>query len=513
MKKPLVLCICDGMGIAPAGPGNAVTLAKTPKLDKLMARWPKTQLSASGPDVGLPTGQMGNSEVGHTNIGAGRIVYQDLTRISKAIDDGVFFENPVLKAAMDLPHGRALHLFGLLSGGGVHSHTHHLFSLLEMAKRRGVERLYIHCFMDGRDVLPTSGAEFMVSLLSKTGELGVGKVATVMGRYFAMDRDKRWNRVQKAYVAMAFGAGEGVENREGQNPAEYIQQCYEKGVTDEFLPPAVFDKDGMVQEGDSVIFYNFRPDRAREITRAFVDPAFDGFPRQNGYLPVRFCCMTEYDATMPNVAVAFPEEDLTDTFGQALAAAGKTQLRIAETEKYPHVTFFFNGGSESAFAGENRILIPSPKVATYDLQPQMSAPEVADALLAELAKGELDVVILNFANCDMVGHTGVLPAAVQAVEAVDTQVGRVAEAVLAAGGVMLLTADHGNAEQMQTETGAPFTAHTTNPVPFLAIGSEQPLREGGRLCDIAPTMLQLLGLSKPVAMTGESLFVHTKSVE
>ncbi len=503
-KTPLMLCILDGFGWVPGQTyGNAIVAANTPNLDKLFASYPYTTIGASGMDVGLPDGQMGNSEVGHTNIGAGRIVYQELTRITKAIQDGDFFENAALKSAMESAKNsnKALHLVGLLSSGGVHSHNTHLYGLLEMAKRMGLTEVYVHAIMDGRDVPPSSGKDFIVELEQKMQEIGVGKIATVSGRYYAMDRDNRWERVEKAYAAMVYG--EGATG----TPVEVMEKSYADGVTDEFVVPAVTCQGGRVSEGDSLIFFNFRPDRAREITRTFVDDEFSGFERRNGRFPVHYVCFTQYDATMPNVEVAFKPQELTNVMGEYLAKCGKTQLRIAETEKYAHVTFFFNGGVEAPFEGEDRALINSPKVATYDMQPEMSAFLVADECVKRIESGKYDVIILNFANCDMVGHTGVFDAAVKAVEAVDQCAGKVIDAVLAAGGKVLLTADHGNADQMyDPDPEHPFTAHTTNPVPFLVAGAgDVTLREGGVLADIAPTMLKLMGLEQPSEMTGKSI--------
>ena len=454
-------------------------------------------------DVGLPDGQMGNSEVGHTNIGAGRVVYQELTRITKSISDGDFFQNEALCGAVEncKKNGTALHLMGLLSDGGVHSHNKHLYGLLELAKRAGLEKVYVHCFMDGRDVPPTSGKEYIEELLAKTKEIGVGKIASIMGRYYAMDRDNRWERVEKAYAAMVYGEGETAEC-----PVCAMEKSYAADVTDEFVVPVVCDKEGQIHANDSVIFFNFRPDRAREITRTLVDPDFNGFVRKNGFFPLYFVCMTQYDAKMPNVQVAFKPQSLANTFGQYISDKGLTQLRIAETEKYAHVTFFFNGGVEAPCQNEDRALIASPKVATYDLKPEMSAYEVTDELLARLDSGKYDVIILNFANCDMVGHTGVFEAAVAAVEAVDTCLGKVVDKILSMGGRALITADHGNADQMYEPDGSPFTAHTTNPVPLLLVGEkDHTLKEGGRLADLAPTMLEMLGLPKPVEMDGKSL--------
>ena len=504
MKTPTTLIIMDGFGLEGPSKGNAVANTPTPNLDKIFADCPGCRLSASGLDVGLPEGQMGNSEVGHTNIGAGRVVFQDLPRISRAIEDGSFFRNEAYLEAMDdcRERGSALHLMGLLSDGGVHSHNTHLYALLKMAGERGLEKVYVHCFLDGRDVPPSSGKGFVEALADKCAELGVGKIATVMGRYYAMDRDKRWDRVQRAYDAMTLG--EGIQN---PDPADAVQASYDAGITDEFVEPVVCDKAGRVREGDSIIFLNFRPDRAREITRCFVDPAFTDVERKNGMPTVTYVCTTEYDATMPNVSVAFPHHRLENIFGEYIARQGYTQLRIAETEKYAHVTFFFNGGAEQVFPGEDRCLIPSPKVATYDLQPQMSAPEVAAEAVRRIESGSYDVIILNFANCDMVGHTGVYEAAVKAVEAVDEGVGKVVEATARMGGVSLITADHGNAERMLEEDGVtPFTAHTTNLVPFCIVGADVKLRPG-RLADIAPTMLDLMGLEKPAEMDGSTLIV------
>lgn len=501
MKKPLVLMILDGFGIAPQE-GNAIAAAKKPNLDKIFAENPHTQIGASGMDVGLPDGQMGNSEVGHTNIGAGRIVYQELTRITKSAQDGDMDKNEALVKAMKnaKENGKALHFMGLLSDGGVHSHNSHLYALLEMAKRMGLEKVFVHCFMDGRDVPPSSGKDYVADLLKKLDEIGVGKVATVMGRYYAMDRDNRWERVEKAYAAMVYGEGEQADC-----PLCAMQNSYDKEVTDEFVVPTVIKGAEPISEGDSVIFYNFRPDRAREITRTLVDPDFTGFERKKGFFPLTYVCMTQYDATMPNVDVAYKPESLVNTFGEYISNKGLTQLRIAETEKYAHVTFFFNGGVEKQYPGEDRILVKSPAVATYDLQPEMSAYEVTDKMVEAVKSGKYDALILNYANCDMVGHTGVFEAAVKAVEAVDTCVGRVVEAVKEMGGCVLLTADHGNADRMVDEDGTPFTAHTTNPVPFCVINHPCELREGGRLADIAPTMLKILDLPQPAEMTGESI--------
>lgn len=502
MKQLMSLIILDGFGINPAQKGNAIKAAKTPHLDALFAKYPHTQIAASGMDVGLPDGQMGNSEVGHTNIGAGRIVYQELTRITKSIEDGDFFENPELKTAMQncLEKGTALHLMGLLSSGGVHSHNTHLYALVEMAHRMGVKNVWVHCFLDGRDVPPQSGKDFVQELQNKLNEIGTGKIATVMGRYYAMDRDNRWERVEKAYAAMV--KAEGVK---ADCPVQAVADSYAGEVTDEFVVPVVVDGFTGVKENDSMIFFNFRPDRAREITRTFVDPAFNGF--EHTYFPVQYVCMTQYDATMPHVSVAFKPQSLEDTFGEYISKQGLKQLRIAETEKYAHVTFFFNGGVEKTYEGESRILVNSPKVATYDLQPEMSAYEVTERVCEQIRSQTLDVIILNFANCDMVGHTGVFEAAVKAVEAVDACVGKVMAEIEKVNGIAIITADHGNADCMIDEsTGGPFTAHTTNPVPLL-LNQEGAVLKTGRLADIAPTMLDLMGLEKPEVMTGESLLV------
>ena len=501
-KTPTTLIIMDGFGLANASDDNAVSLAQTPVLDRLFREYANTTLSASGLDVGLPDGQMGNSEVGHTNIGGGRVVFQDLPRISRAIDDGSFFKNEAYNKAMDncLKNGSSLHLYGLLSDGGVHSHIQHLFALLQMAKDKGLEKVYVHCFLDGRDVSPTSGKSFVQELCDKCAEIGVGKIATVMGRYYAMDRDKRWERVQMAYDAMVYG--EGIHNAD---PVDAVAKSYANGVTDEFVEPVVCDSEGTIGDNDSVIFFNFRPDRAREITRAIVDPEFDGFQRE--FFPTTYVCNTEYDASMPNVLVAWPRVAVKNGLGEYLSSMGMTQLRIAETEKYAHVTFFFNGGVEKQYPGEDRVLVPSPKVATYDLQPEMSAFEVCDKCVERIESGAYDVIILNFANCDMVGHTGVLEAAVKAVETVDTCVGKVVDATLKMGGIAMITADHGNAEDMKQEDGSPMTAHTTNPVPFILCGAGSELRTG-RLADIAPTILDVLGLACPPEMDGRTLIVR-----
>ena len=496
-----MLMILDGFGLRAETAGNAIAAARTPNFDRLWAEWPHATLGASGLDVGLPDGQMGNSEVGHTNIGAGRIVYQELTRITKAIQDGDFFSNPALNAAIDAldPDG-TLHLMGLLSDGGVHSHNTHLYALLELAHRRGVRRVAVHSFLDGRDTDPKSGAGYLEELETEMKRLGTGFSATVTGRYYAMDRDKRWERVREGYEAVALGRGTSFPDA-----AAAVRESYAADVTDEFVKPLVREGYGGVRDGDSIIFYNFRPDRAREMTRAFVDPEFDGFPIVRPRLAA-YVCMTCYDATMPNCSVAFCPQELTHTLGEVVEENGLSQLRIAETEKYAHVTFFFNGGVEAPSPHEDRILIASPKVATYDLKPEMSAYEVTDALLEALEKKDYGMIVLNYANCDMVGHTGVFEAAVRAVEAVDECLGRVVGRVLALGGVVLLTADHGNADMMQNPDGSPMTAHTTNRVPVLSIGERRKLREGGALCDLAPTVLELLGIDPPAEMSGKSLF-------
>ncbi len=506
-KAPVALLIMDGFGINPSEYGNAIKAAKTPNLDRYFANCPNTIIGASGLDVGLPDGQMGNSEVGHTNMGAGRIVYQQLVKITKSIQDGDFFENPALKAAMQnaKDKGTALHLMGLLSPGGVHSHMTHMYGLVEMAKRFGLTKVYVHAFLDGRDVPPSSAAEYMEEAVTELGKIGLGKIGVISGRFYAMDRDNAWDRVEKAYAALVYG--EGVQE---DDPVQAIKNSYANGVTDEFMLPTVVAKDAKIGADDSVIFFNFRPDRARQITRSFVDPDFKGFERKNGFFPVHFVCMAQYDATMPNVSVAFPPEELTKTLGEVLADAGKTQLRIAETQKYAHVTFFFNGGEEKQFPGEERILIKSPDVETFDLKPDMSAYEVTEAVLKEIAADKFDAIILNYANCDMVGHTGIFKAAVEAVEAVDDCIGQVTEAILAKGGKVIITADHGNADKMMEDDGSPFTAHTTNPVPAIVVGAEnvKKLREGGVLADLAPTMLQLMGIPQPKEMTGKTLIAE-----
>ncbi|XCP83628.1 2,3-bisphosphoglycerate-independent phosphoglycerate mutase [Roseburia hominis] len=508
-KKPTVLMILDGYGLNDKTAGNAVAEGKTPVMDKLMQECPFVKGNASGLFVGLPDGQMGNSEVGHLNMGAGRIVYQDLTKITKAIEDGDFFENPeLLKACRNAKeNGGALHMYGLVSDGGVHSHNTHIYGLLELAKREGLSKVYVHCFLDGRDTPPASGKDYVQELVDKMAEIGVGEVASVMGRYYAMDRDNRWDRVEKAYRALVDGEGVTAESA-----VQAVQQSYDKGETDEFVLPTVVLKDGaptaMIKDGDSIIFFNFRPDRAREITRTFCDDEFTGFERGQR-VKTTYVCFTEYDVTIPNKSVAFVKTEITNTFGEFLASHNMTQARIAETEKYAHVTFFFNGGVEEPNKGEDRILVKSPKVATYDLKPEMSAYEVCDKLVEAIKSDKYDVIIINFANPDMVGHTGVEAAAIKAVEAVDECVGKAVEAIKEVNGQMFICADHGNAEQLiDEETGAPFTAHTTNPVPFILINAEgYGLREGGCLADIAPTLIELMGMEKPAEMTGESLLI------
>ncbi len=508
MKKPVVLCIMDGFGYNPSDYGNAIRAAKTPRLDEIFNNNPMTYIGASGMDVGLPDGQMGNSEVGHTNIGAGRVVYQELTRITKSIQDGDFFTNDAFIKAVEncKKNNSALHLIGLLSDGGVHSHNTHLYALIELAKKNGLDKVYVHCLLDGRDVPPTSGVEYIEELENKMNEIGAGKIATVMGRFYAMDRDNMWDRVGMAYNAMV--------NREGieaDDALTAVKKSYEtidgdgKHLTDEFVMPTVVKGGAPISSGDSVIFFNFRPDRAREITRTFVDPDFTGFERKE-FFPLYYVCMTQYDAEMPNVDIAFKPEALTNTMGEYLSKLNKTQLRIAETQKYAHVTFFFNGGEEKTYPGEDRILIDSPKISTFDLKPEMSAYEVCDAACEQILSGKYDVVILNYANCDMVGHTGIFDAAVKAVEAVDECVGRLTDAVMKMDGVILITADHGNADKMYEDDGSPFTAHTTNPVPLAVVGKDCKLKQsGGRLCDLSPTMLDIMGLEQPKEMTGVSL--------
>jgi len=508
--KVTMLMILDGFGDNKNKDGNAIKLAKKPNIDKLMKKYPNTDIFTSGLHVGLPEGQMGNSEVGHTNIGAGRIVYQELTRITKSIEDGDFFSNPEFIAAIEncKKHNSKLHILGLVSDGGVHSHNRHLYGLLEMAKRRDFEDVYVHCFLDGRDTPPASAETYIAELQEKMKEKGVGKIASLSGRFYAMDRDKRWQRVQKCYDALVNGEGE-----KAGDPIKAIEDSYQKEVFDEFVVPTVMcngnEPVAKIEENDSVIFFNFRPDRAREITRALVDPEFDGFKTKK--MNLYYVCFTSYDETMPNVHIAFKKEPLKNTFGEVVSEAGLTQLRIAETEKYAHVTFFFNGGEEKQYPGEDRILVPSPKVETYDMKPEMSAYEVTDKVCEALESDKYDVVILNFANTDMVGHTGSLQAAIKAVEAVDECVGRIVKIIEEKQGNLLITADHGNAEQMiDYKTGEPHTAHTTNPVPIILVtaNKEYKLKENGKLADLAPTMLDLMGIKQPEEMTGESLLIR-----
>ncbi|MDO4466255.1 MAG: 2,3-bisphosphoglycerate-independent phosphoglycerate mutase [Bacillota bacterium] len=526
-KKPVVLMILDGYGLSENPEANAIAMAKTPNMDALMAKYPFQKGNASGLFVGLPDGQMGNSEVGHMNMGAGRIIYQDLTLITKYIQDGVFFENPELLRAINncKENNSDLHLWGLLSDGGVHSHNTHLYALLEMCKKEGLDRVYIHPFFDGRDTPPASGKGYLKELVDKTKEIGVGKVASLHGRYYAMDRDNNYDRIQKSYDALVLGEG-----KTARCALKAMQDSYDEGVTDEFvIPTVIVDEDGKpratVKENDSVIFFNFRPDRAREITRAFCfkdedvaaaagdasdSKSIKSLNRAKGYMPLVYVCFKDYEETIPNKFVAFKKQEVNNTFGQLLAAKGLKQLRLAETEKYAHVTFFFNGGLEEPNENEDRILVNSPAVATYDLKPEMSAPEVGEKLVEAIKSDKYDVIICNFANPDMVGHTGVIDAAVKAVETVDTMVGNAVEALLEKDGVMFICADHGNAEQMiNYETGKPHTAHTTNPVPFILVNYDEAytIKENGRLCDIVPTLLEVMGVEQPVDMTGESLIV------
>ncbi|MDD6682585.1 MAG: 2,3-bisphosphoglycerate-independent phosphoglycerate mutase [Clostridiales bacterium] len=509
-KKLTALIIMDGFGINEAKDGNAIIAAGTPELDKLMKKYPTTTLGASGMDVGLPDGQMGNSEVGHLNIGAGRIVYQELTRITKDIQDGVFFEKEPLIWAMDSvkENGGNLHLMGLLSDGGVHSHNTHLYALLEMAKKRGLKKVYVHCLLDGRDVPPSSGIEYVKQLVEKMKEIGVGEIATIQGRFWGMDRDNIWDRVEKGYNAIVLG--EGVKET---CPVQAVQNSYDNGKTDEFVVPVVIEKDGKpvatVNENDSVIFFNFRPDRARQLTRTFIMPDFNGFERKKGFIPVQFVSMTQYDETFTGLKIVNPPEAMKNTLGEYLSSLNLTQAHIAETQKYAHVTFFFNGGVEAPNEGEERFLIDSPKVATFDMKPEMSAPEVTEKALELIRSGKYDVMILNYANCDMVGHTGIMDAAVKAVKEVDKDVGILVNEIIKLGGRAFVTADHGNADQMvDPESGEAFTAHTTNPVPFIACDEAligKTLRQGGRLADIAPTMLHSMKIAVPAEMTGKSL--------
>ena len=511
-KKPTVLMILDGFGINDKVEGNAVKQANTPVIDAMVKKYPCVKGYASGLAVGLPDGQMGNSEVGHLNMGAGRIVYQELTRITKAIEDGDFFTNEALLDAVEncKKNNSALHLFGLLSDGGVHSHNTHLYALLELAKKHGLEKVYVHAFLDGRDTPPASGKDYLAELEAKMAEIGVGKIATISGRYYAMDRDSRWERVQTAYDAIVLGKG-----NKATSSAECIEKSYADEKTDEFVvPTCIVDSEGnpvgTVNDNDSVIFFNFRPDRAREITRTFCDDSFSGFVREK-YPTVKFVTFTEYDVTIENKEVAFKPQKLTNTLGEYISSLGLKQLRTAETEKYAHVTFFFNGGVEEPNEGEDRLLVPSPKVATYDLKPEMSAVEVTDGLVEKIESGVYDLIIVNYANPDMVGHTGIMPAAIKAVETVDTCIGRVLDALLKVDGQMFICADHGNSDQLvDYTTGEPFTAHTTNPVPFILVNYKEGvgLKEGGKLADIAPTLLEMMGLPQPAEMTGESLLIN-----
>ena len=506
--KPIMLMILDGFGINEKSDGNAVKQANTPNIDKLMKKYQTTKIYTSGLKVGLPDGQMGNSEVGHTNIGAGRIVYQELTKITKSIEDGDFFAIPEFIEAIEncKKYNSKLHILGLVSDGGVHSHIRHLYGLLEMAKRRDFENVYVHCFLDGRDTPPASAEGYITELEEKMKEKGIGKIASISGRYYAMDRDKRWDRVEKCYDALVKGEG-----NKSASATIAIENSYQKEVFDEFVEPTVICNGetpiATIGEHDSVIFFNFRPDRAREITRAIVDPKFDGFETKK--METYFVCFTSYDETMPNVKIAFKKEPLVNTFGEVVSKNGLKQLRIAETEKYAHVTFFFNGGEEKQYPGEDRILVPSPKVATYDLQPEMSAREVTEKVVEAINLNKYNVIILNYANPDMVGHTGSLPAAIKAVETIDECVGKVVEAMLAHDGTMLITADHGNCERMiDYKTGDPHTAHTTNPVPLILVTENKDLKiKEGKLADLAPTMLDILGIEKPEEMTGESILV------
>lgn len=510
-KKTTVLMILDGFGLNNKEEGNAIKLANTPNLDKIMEEYPCVKGNASGLFVGLPDGQMGNSEVGHLNMGAGRIVYQELTRITKSIQDGDFFENNVLKGAMDNCKERnsALHLMGLLSSGGVHSHNEHLYGLLKMAKMNGIEKVYVHAFLDGRDTPPTSAKGFLEELQAKMKEIGVGKIATLSGRYYSMDRDNRWERVEHAYNAMVMGKGDSTDN-----VISCIEKSYSKGVNDEFVVPTVVmenDKPvGIINENDSVIFFNYRPDRAREMTRAFCDESFKEFERDKGFFKTKFVTFTDYDSSLENKEVVFLKESLANTFGEYISNLGLKQLRMAETEKYAHVTFFFNGGVEEPYKNEDRILIPSPKVATYDLQPEMSAKEVTEKLKENIASGKYDLIIVNYANPDMVGHTGIIDAAIKAIQTVDTCIGEVVDTIVENDAQMFICADHGNSDQLiDYETGEPFTAHTTNPVPFILINCKKAkgLKENGKLADIAPTLLDMMELEQPKEMTGESLLI------
>jgi 2,3-bisphosphoglycerate-independent phosphoglycerate mutase len=508
-KKTLALIILDGYGLNPEHLGNAVYMANTPNLDRYYSEYPNSRLSASGMDVGLPDGQMGNSEVGHTNIGAGRVVYQDLTKITKSILDGDFFQKKEFLGAVEncRNNNSALHLMGLLSDGGVHSHNTHLYALLDLAKAQGLKDVYIHCFFDGRDVPPDSSIDYIRQLEEQIKIKGIGKIATIMGRFYAMDRDTMWERVELAYNAMVMGTGNTAESAE-----EGVLESYGRKVFDEFVRPCVILENGkptaVIKENDSIIFFNFRPDRAREITRTFIKKDFSEFNRKKGWFPIHYVCMSQYDETFDEAEVAYESDDLSNTFGEYISVKGLTQLRIAETTKYAHVTFFFNGGVENVFKNEDRALIKTPEIETFDLQPEMSAYEVTDEAIKRIKSGRYDVMILNFANCDMVGHTGVIPAAVKAVEAVDDCLGKVIDALIETGGKALVTADHGNAEEMLTKDGKVITAHSTNPVPIIAIGLGDVKVREGILADLAPTMLDILKLEKPMEMTGTSLIVR-----
>lgn len=513
MIKPVALIILDGFGVNKSEFGNAISAAKLPNYNRYINQFPHTTIEASGLAVGLPEGQMGNSEVGHLNIGAGRIVYQELTRISQEVRVGNFYDNPVFRDAMTHVKlkSKKLHLMGLVSDGGVHSHIEHLFALLEMAKKSGLDEVYIHCFLDGRDTPPNSAVGYMKQLVEKIQEIGIGKIATVSGRYYAMDRDNRWERVKLAYDAMVLGAGRYVDC-----PIKAVEMAYQAGENDEFVIPTVIANEGIdsnkIEADDSIIFFNFRPDRARQITRAFMDKGFNGFDRGNGYFPLYYVSMTLYDKSIESVKIAYEPQSLSNTLGEYLSSLDLKQFRIAETEKYAHVTYFFNGGIEAEYPGEERRLIPSPMVATYDLKPEMSAAEVTEVLLRELENNQYDLIVINYANADMVGHTGVFNAAVKALETVDNCLGKVVDRIIEIGGKLIITSDHGNAEELLDEvTGTAITAHTINPVPLILVGEGSvPLRETGKLCDIAPTLLEMMGYDKPKEMTGESLILKYK---
>lgn len=509
MKRPLILIIMDGFGITKDVKKSAINHETIPYLSKIFNQYPMTLIGASALDVGLPEGQMGNSEVGHTNIGAGRVVYQDLTKITKSISDGEFYKNKVLIKAMQSAkqNSKSLHLMGLLSDGGVHSHQNHLFALVKMAKELGLKKVYVHAFLDGRDVLPTSGLQFVKDCQSQLKEIGQGEIATLMGRYYAMDRDNHWDRVEKAYNAMVRGIG-----KYERDPVKALEKDYFDGNTDEFIVPTVCNRDGLISSGDSIIFFNFRPDRARQITHALVDEDFNKFKREKILHNLEFVCMTQYDKSINNVNIAFEPEKLYNTFGEYISYKGLTQLRIAETEKYAHVTFFFNGGTEKNYIGEDRILIPSPKVATYDLKPEMSAAEITSTVKEKIKAQIYDVIILNFANCDMVGHSGDYAATEKAVKTVDNCVNEIVNEIIKAKGCAIITADHGNAEKMYDENGKPFTAHTTNPVPFCVVGYDCELVPCGKLSDVAPTMLEILEIEKPEDMLGKSLIKKASEI-